>query len=167
MIKTRYLEADAMALRQSWGIYLVLAVIPPLAMIGMIFYLIFDRDPFFGPRVVEESTATGWIWFVLGMLWISVTLPAGFYVRRHYWARFYEGGTVRARNYIKGNVAIWLPLVVAGVLGFIGFAATRFAGSLFTSVTAFVIFLAMYPTGHAMTRPVGDHDDPGVYEEPK
>lgn len=167
MLKTRYLEADALALRQAWGIYLVLGLIPPLVMIGMIFFLIFTGQSFFGPRMSGESTDAGWIWFIAGMVWISLALPLAFYLRRNFWASYYAGGTVRPSNYLKGNMAVWTPLVIAGVLGFIGFAATLFAGSIFTSLLAFVVFLSMYPNGHAMTRQVGDHDDPGVYEEPK
>jgi hypothetical protein len=166
-LKTRYVEADALALRQAWGIYLLCGLIPPLALIGTIFYLLLSGQSSLGPATPDESTRWGWAWFVGGMVWISATLPLGFYLRRGYWARFYAGGTVRPRNYLKGNVVVWLPLVVAGIFGFVGFALTLFAGSIFTSLMAFIIFLSMFPNGHAMTRAVGDHDDPGVYEEPK
>lgn len=166
-LKTRYVEADALALRQAWGIYLVCGVIPPLVMIAMIFFLLLTGQNVLGPAVRQESTTWGWAWFIGGMIWIGATLPAAFYVRRGFWAAYYAGGTVRPSNYLKGNLVIWLPLVVGGIVGFVGFALTLFAGSIFTSMMAFVIFLAMYPNGHAMTRAVGDHDDPGVYEEPK
>lgn len=167
LLKTRYVEADALALRQAWGIYLLCAVLPPLVMIGTIFYIIFAGDGLFGPSVAEERTNAGWAWFIGGMIWIGLSLPLAFYIRRGFWARFYAGGVVGPRNYLKGNLVIWAPLVIGGIIGFIGFAATLFAASIFTSVMAFIIFLAMFPNGHAMTRAVGDHDDPGVYEEPR
>lgn len=162
------LEEDALALRKAWGYYLLLGVIPPLAMILMIFYLIFTSGTLaLGPRVMVGNLTAGWIWFIGGMLWIGVTVPVSFYLRRRYWDEYYRGGVVSPSNYIKGNMAIWLPLVVAGVAGFIGFGATRYVANLFTSLLAFMIFLTMFPNGHAMTRPIGDHDDPGVYEEPR
>ena len=165
----RYLKESALALRQAWAIYFVMAAIPPLAMIGMIFFLILwgPGSGVFGPRVIEESTSWGWTWLLIGMFWLSITVPLTFWLRRGYWKAYYTGGTVRGGDYLKGNLAIWLPLVVAGVMGFVGFAATRYVASLFTSVTAFIVFLTLFPNGHAMTRAVGDHDDPAVYEEPR
>lgn len=162
-----HLQASSLALRKAWGAYFVLAALPPLAMIGAIFFLILT--PSRGPdvRAVEAADRAGWYWFLAGMVWISIWVPVSFYIRRRYWHAYYEGGLVEPRDYLKGDLAIWLPLVVAGVIGFIGFASTQYVANLFTSITAFLVFLTMFPNGHAMTRPVGDHDDPGVYEEPK
>ena len=161
------LEADALALRKAWGLYFLLALLPPLAMIGAIFYLLFTSASLMGPQVVEANSTLGWAWFLGGMIFIGLSLPASFFARRKLWAAYYEGGVVDAGNYVKGNLVVWAPLVVAGVLGFVGFALTFYVASLFTSVLAFVIFLALTPNGHAMTRPVGDEEDSGVYEEPK
>ena len=162
-----HMEASALALRKAWGIYFALAVIPPLAMIMSIFYLIFA--PSRGPdvQVVGLANNAGWGWFLVGMGWIAVWVPISFYLRARYWEAYGRGELVQPSDYLKGNLAIWLPLVIAGVIGFIGFASTRYVASLFTSVMAFMIFQTMFPNGHAMTRPVGDHDDPGVYEDPK
>ena len=167
-MRTAYLGEAAMALRSAWALYLALALLPPLAMIATIFFLIFrGGDNVFGPNVIIASTTAGWYWLLAGMLWISVAVPAAFFVRRIYWNQYYKGHPVGPGDYLKGNAAIWLPLVLAGVMGFVGFAATRYVASLFTSITAFIVYLSMSPNGHAMTRPVGDHDDPAVYEEPK
>lgn len=160
------LDESALALRKAWGIYLVMAVIPPLFMILSIFFLLATPQPWYRPIISTEGNTAGWLGFVAGMVWISISVPAGFYIRGKYWRAYYQGELVSPRDYIRGNLAIWFPLVIAGVAGFVGFAATRYVSNVFTSMTAFVIFLAMHPTGHAMTRPVGDHDDPGVYEEP-
>ena len=168
-MNTIYIKESALALRQAWGIYFVFAAVPPLVMIATIFFLILwgPGSGVFGPRVIAESPGWGWTWLLVGMFWLSITVPLTFWVRRGFWREYYSGGTVRAADYLKGNVAIWMPLVIAGVMGFVGFAATRYVASLFTSVMAFIIFLTLFPNGHAMTRAVGDHDDPGVYEEPR
>ena len=168
-MQTTYLKESALALRKAWGAYLLMGFVPPLAMIGCVFYLIIGAPGagVFGPSVVFESRTAGWWWLVGGMIFLSVTVPISFFVRRVYWVNYYRGEVVGPANYLKGNFAIWLPLVAAGVLGFVGLALTHYVASLFTSVMAFMIFLTMFPNGHAMTRPVGDHDDPAVYEEPK
>jgi hypothetical protein len=160
------LDESALALRKAWGIYLLMAILPPMVMILSIFYLIFTPLEWYDRRVIPLENTAGWVFFLLGMIWIAATVPISFYIRSRYWSAYYRDDVVSPGDYIKGNVAIWLPLVIAGVMGFIGFAATRYVANLFTSITAFMIFLTMFPNGHAMTRPIGDHDDPGVYEEP-
>lgn len=160
------LDESALALRKAWGLYLVMALLPPLTMILSIFYLLATPQPWFRPIVSTAGNTAGWVCFVAGMVWIGLSVPVAFLVRGRYWRAYDEGKLVGPGNYIKGNLAVWLPLVIAGIAGFVGFAMTRYVANLLTSVTAFVIFLAMHPSGHVMTRPVGDQDDPGVYEEP-
>lgn len=164
-----YLPLDeiGLAIRKAWLAYIVLALIPPSAMIAAIFFLIFTGND----RIIQSPTdldgTAGMIWTIAGLTWVGLSLPLAFFIRRGLWAAYYEGGVVKPDNYLKGWLVIWLPLVFGGVLGFIGLAATREVASLFTSMLAFIVFLAMVPNGHALTRPVGDHDDPGVYEEPR
>ncbi len=167
LLSYRQLDDRAMALRKAWAIYLAMAVLPPLFMIFSIFYLIFTPLNWYDRQIIPLENTAGWYSFLLGMIWISVTVPLSFYMRRHYWSAYYHGELVEPGNYLKGNLSIWIPLVIAGILGFVAFALTRYVANLFTSVTAFVIFLTMFPNGHAMTRPIGDHDDPGVYELPR
>ena len=166
IVRVSHLDESALALRKAWAIYLTLALVPPMAMIMSIFWLLLAPRGWYQPLISTEANMTGWVSFLAGMIWISVTVPVGFAMRSRYWGAYYEGGLVEPVEYHKGNLAVWIPLVIAGIGGFIGFAATYYVANLFTSMTAFVIFLALHPTGHAMTRPVGDHDDPGVYEEP-
>jgi hypothetical protein len=167
MLSYSELDDKALALRKAWGLYLILGHLPPLVMILTIFYLIFTPLNWYDTPVAPIQNTAGWVSFVLGMTWIAVTVPISFYMRRRYWDAFYQGSLVEPGDYLKGNLSIWIPLVLAGIGGFIAFAATRYVANLFTSVSAFVIFLTMFPNGHAMTRPVGDHDDSGVYEEPR
>jgi len=161
------LDESALALRKAWGLFLLLGVTTPLFMILAIFYLLLTPLGWYDRAVTPLDNVAGWTFFIGGMTWISLTVPLGFYLRSKYWAAYYRGEVVAPGDYIKGNLAIWIPLVIAGVVGFIAFAGTRFVANLFTSVTAFVIYMSMFPNGHAMTRPIGDHDDSGVYEEPK
>ena len=166
VVVTPQFDETGLALRKAWGAYLFLALLPPMMMIMSIFWLLLAPRGWYQPLISTEQNMAGWLAFVAGMIWISVTVPVGFFLRSRYWSAYYRGELVDPAEYHRGNLAVWIPLVVAGVAGFIGLAATHYVANLFTSVTAFVMFLALYPTGHAMTRPVGDHDDPGVYEEP-
>ena len=165
------LDHAGLALRKAWAIYIVLALIPPGAMIASIFALLFTRNDAMSEVQPGQYYGFGdfWglVWLVIGMIWIGVTVPLGFFIRRAKWKAFYEGGLVDADDYLAGWLPIWIPLVIGGVLGFVGLALTAEVGNLFTSMLAFVVFLSMAPNGHALTRPVGDHDDPAVYEEPK
>ena len=160
-------DAVAFELRKAWATYFALALLPPGAMITAIFFLIFRG----GDAVLNNDGLMdgfwGMTWLIVGMIWIGAALPAGFFARRVLWHRFYEGGVVEPRRFLPGCLVVWAPLVLAGVMGFVGFALTREAGVLLVSMLAFIVFLAMFPNGHSMTRPVGAVDDPGVYEEPK
>ena len=166
------LDEAGLALRKAWAIYILLALIPPGAMIAAIFTLLFTRND----TLADVPTAQqyggfggfwGLVWLTFGMVWISIFVPLGFFIRRAKWKAFYEGGLVSGKDYLAGWLPIWVPLVIGGVIGFVGLALTAEVGNLFTSMLSFVVFLSMAPNGHALTRPVGDHDDPGVYEEPK
>ena len=160
------LDEAGVALRTAWASYLGLALVPPAAMIGSIFFLLFtgnDRTL----HGAEYRDFAGMAWLVAGMIYIGVALPLAFYVRRLKWTAFYEGGVVAPKDYLAGWMAVWVPLVIGGVLGFVGLALSGEFANVFTSMLSFVVFLSMTPNGHALTRPVGDVDDPGTYEEPK
>ncbi len=162
------LDEAGLALRMAWVTYIGLALIPPAAMIASIFFLIFTGND----RVIQNTAGAGSTWpgiifLIGGLTFVGVALPLAFYARRKLWINYYEGGVVPPGNYLRGWMAVWIPLVIGGVLGFIGLALTREVGNLFTSLLAFMVFLSMTPNGHALVRPVGDQDDPGTYEEPK
>lgn len=161
------LGAIGLAIRKAWLTYILLGLVPPAVMIGTIFWLIFTGNDRILQNYAGLEGSWGMVWLVGGMAWIGVTVPLAFFIRRGLWKGYYEGGVVRPENYLKGWFVIWLPLVIGGVIGFVGLALTREVASLFTSMLSFIVFLSMYPNGHALTRPIGDHDDPAVYEEPK
>ena len=149
-----------MAMRKTWLIFIGLALVPPAAMIASIFFLIWD-----GGNMMRSFGGVGWL--VVGMVWISVTVPLAFYIRRQLWIDWFKGdGVVSPENYVKGNVIVWAPMVIGGVMGFVGMALTAGPASLFTSITALVLFISQAPDGSALTKPVGDHDDPAVFEHP-
>ncbi len=166
-METVALDEAGLALRLAWLTYIGLALIPPAAMIASIFVLLFTGNDLVSTSTRGSDNFWGMTWLVLGMTFIGIALPAAFYVRRMLWIEFYNGSVVKPSNYLKGWLVIWLPLVFAGVLGFVALALTKDFGTVFISMMAFIVFLAMAPNGHAMTRPVGDDDDPGTYEEPK
>ena len=163
-----YLPLDqiGLALRKAWLTYFVLAAVPPAAMIGSIFFLIFTGS---GKSVDTGSSWTnpGFLWLLAGMVFLSVAIPLAFVIRRRMWAMYYEGEVVPPQNYLRGWLVVWLPLIVGGILGFVGLALSREVASIFTSMLSFIVFLSMAPNGHALVRPVGHEDDPAVYEEPK
>ena len=161
--RVNFLPVDeiGLAIRKNWALYLAFALVPPAAMILCIFALIWNGGTRF-------SSFGGIGWLIAGMTWISVAVPIAFYVRRRLWINWYEGhGVVSPENYFKGNLVVWTPMIIAGVMGFMGTAITAGPASLFTSITALVLFLSQNPDASALTKPVGDHDDPGVYQEPK
>ena len=161
--RVNFLPIDELGLasRKAWLTYIGLALVPPGAMIFSIFYLLFQ-----GGATVRSFGGIGWL--MVGMFWLGIAVPGSFFVRRRIWNRWYTGeGVVRPDEYMKGNLVVWGPMVVGGVMGFIGTALTAGPASLFTSITALILFLTQAPDASALTKPVGDHDDPAVYQEPK
>ena len=161
------LDEAGLALRGAWASYLVLALVPPAAMIGSIFFLLFTGNDRTFTDDPQGFDFFGMAWLVAGMIYIGIALPVSYYVRRLCWIDFYKGGVVDPKDYLKGWLAVWIPLVIGGVLGFVGLALTAEFATVFISMLSFVVFLSTTPNGHALTRPVGDVDDPGTYEEPK
>ena len=161
--RVRFLPIDeiGLAIRKNWLLYLAFALVPPATMILCIFFLIWN-----GAAMEQSFGGVGWL--VVGMTWISIAVPLAFFIRRKLWIDWYRGdGVVSPENYFKGNLIVWTPMVIGGMMGFIGTAMTAGPASLFTSITALVLFLSQNPDASALTKPVGDHDDPAVYQEPK
>ncbi len=159
----------SLELRKAWATYLLLALIPPSAMIASIFALLFIGDGRDNSGVATASLTDGGMpWLLVGLTFIGLAVPLAFWYRRTCWASYYvQGQVVEPENYLKGWLAVWIPLVLGGVFGFVALAITGEFSVVFISMLAFVVFLSMTPNGHAMTRPVGHEDDPAVYEEPK
>ena len=161
------IDDAGLALRKAWAVYLLLGLLPPAGMIAAIFFMLFrgtDALERMAPQIVGSW---GVPLTIAGQCWIGATLPIAFFVRARFWSDFRDGGVVAPKEYLKGWLAVWTPLVIGGVFGFVAFAITREPANLLTCALAFVIFMSMLPNGHAMTRPVGHEDDSAVYEEPK
>ena len=151
-------RAASRGLQAAWGIYLVLAALPaPLAIVGIWVGLLAETSD------AELSN----LFMLVNFGWLTVTVPVAFLIQRQLFDNYHHGKPVAPEKYVAGMLAIWLPLSVAGVVGMIGWIVARTPLlAIVPSILALLVFLIFHPTGAAMTKPVGDHDDPGVYEEP-
>ena len=146
------------AMQIAWAIYLVLALAPaPLAIVGI----------WRGLLVSTSDADLSNQFMMLNFLFLGLAVPASFWFQRKCFANYYKGECVAPRDYLKGMVAIWLPLATAGVAGMLGWIISGTPlMSIVPTILALVVYLVFHPSGAAMYRPVGDHDDPAVYEEP-
>jgi hypothetical protein len=146
------------ALRNAWLIYLVLGQVPALlAIVGIWVGLLAGSS--------DEWLSN--LFMLLGFAWLTVAIPAGLLYMRLKFNNYYKGRSVSPRNYLLGLLPLWVAMVLGGAIGMFGWIVSRTPlPAVMPSVIAFVVFLVFHPTGHAMTRPVGDSDDPAVYEEP-
>ena len=119
-------------------------------------------------REANSAEETPMIGFYVGCGLLALSM-AGTFVKRVYHGAYYRGERVAPDDYLKGMLAIWLPIGGAVIASLI--LTVVFANPLPTPVPAIVGIILLFiflPNGHAMTRPhAGATDDPGSYEEPK
>jgi hypothetical protein len=148
------------ALRRAWMIWLTLLFIPFFAFMGLIFYLMT------GPGPVRSGLAHGF--FFASMAWIALATPVGFYLRARLFRAYDRGQPVQPRAYVIGMTLIWLPLEIGGLMAIIGaFVSNSLIPNIIPAMLAFVLFTPFWPSGHAMTRALGDKDDFELYKEPR
>ena len=63
---------------------------------------------------------------------------------------------------------LWLTIEVGGVMALLGcLVSGSLLPNLLPAMVAFMLFTPFWPSGRAMTNPVGNDDDFEVYEEPR
>jgi hypothetical protein len=147
------------ALRFAWRIWLVLLVIPFLVFLAAVVAVpLYAQDP--GP--VTQP------WFIAAIVYTGLAVPGAFFIRERLFRDYWQGRTVAPRRYLAGMLVIWLTIESAGLISLAGsFASGSLFPNLLPAVFAFVSYLAFWPTGSAMTTPVGDVDDSSVFLHPR
>lgn len=151
-------EGVGRAMQIAWGIYLALGLLPAaFSVLGIWVSLL-----------AESSDPDLSLWFMIaGSVWLSIAIPVALLIRRAAFSAYYDGGLVSPANFLRGSIPLWIAVVSGGLIGQVGWIVSRTpVVSSLVAVCALVVYLVFHPTGHAMTRPVGGHDDPALYEEP-
>lgn len=150
-----------MAMRIAWWTWLVL-LLTPFILFLIAAYRITDES-----AVVNKELARGW--FVGVMAYMCVMAPVSFFWRSHKFKAYWQGDVVAPKDYLMGQVPVWLVLEIGGLLSLIGCLVSKtFVPCILPAVAAFMFFLPLWPSGVAMVRRnVGNVDDPARYQEPR
>ena len=148
------------ALRIAWVSWLGLLAAPALMCLFVMWNLLDDELP--------GDAAQAQRWFLATMIYMAVAIPAAFFWRSHEFKCYWDGCVVSPRNYLKGMLIVWLTMEVGGMMALAGCLVTRsLLPNLLPAMVAFMLFTPFWPSGRAMTHPVGNDDDFEVYEEPR
>jgi len=149
------------AMRIAWMMWLTMLAIPFVLSMAVMFTLDWNS------QVVIRNDA-GRVWFVIALAWIGITGPLAFFVRGRIFQAFGRGEVVAPRHYLMGMMAIWLAFEIGGILSVVGvWKSQSLAPCIAPALLAFMLFTPFWPSGRAMTRPVGDVDDAEIYEDPR
>lgn len=150
------------ALSQAWVIWLTLIATILIGAVAVLWYLFMFKGE--DVRTADDGGMAG---FYLGMALLALSM-GGFFVKRVYHGAYFRGELVEPHRYLKGMLAIWLPIGGTALASLA--LSVVFANPLPTPVPALVATILLFtfrPNGSAMTKHAGGSDDPGSYEEPK
>jgi hypothetical protein len=148
------------ALWIAWRYWFVLLVIPFLLFLAAAVYPVF--------ATVEPRPELAHRWFIFTIIWTGVSVPAAFFVRERLFRDYWEGRTVEPGRYLAGMLVVWLTIESVGLISLAGcFVSGSLLPDLIPGLFAFVLFLTLWPTGEAMTTPVGAEDDSAVFRHPR
>ena len=89
-------------------------------------------------------------------------------MRNRYFKEYWNGKVVAPADYLKGMACMWIATEIGGIIALVGcFMANDLVPNILPAAAAFGLFVPFWPSGHAMTRPVGLVDDNEVYEDPR
>lgn len=148
------------ALRKAWGIWLAMLLIPFVVFIALLWSLLW------GELQPEGRLAVGFFW--ASMVWLLFAVPGAFILRNNMFKAYWNGETVDPTTYLRGMITIWLAPEIGGLLALIGcwISGTLLPG-LFPAAIAFMLFTPFWPTGRAMSDPVGQADDDEIFRHPR
>ena len=151
----------ALTLRRAWVIWFALLGSPFILFLVTVWQLM-DED------ASTASPGFARTWFLGSMAYLALVIPAAFFWRSRIFKAYWSGQVVAPRDYLKGMLTIWLALETGGLVGLVGCLITgKVLPCLLPALVAFIIFVPLWPSGRAMTRPVGNEDDPELYEDPR
>jgi hypothetical protein len=157
-----------LALRYAWYCWLVMLVIPFLVFLGTVWSFMSSSDSILGAgQRPNMDLANGW--FIASVAYMVLIVPASFFVRSRFFRGYWRGECVSPRDYFKGMMTVWVALEIGGLLSLAGCIMSRaMAPCILPSLVAFMMFVAMWPSGRAMVcLDRGVSDDPEKYEEPR
>ena len=149
------------ALRYAWVFWLGLLLFPAMVFLYVVWALMGDGVP----ATAHQASSH---WFLGAMAYMVIAVPLAIFWRSHLFKSYWQGEVVDPSAYLRGMMIVWIALEIGGLLGLTGCLVTRgFLPNLIPAVVAFVLFLPLWPSGRSMVTHVGNHDDPGTYEEPR
>jgi hypothetical protein len=160
-VQSRTQLTPGQALRIAWISWLVLLAIPALTFLFVMWSMI-------GNEGIPGDLAAGERWFLACMIYLALAVPAAFFWRSREFKCYWDGCVVSPKNYLKGMLIVWLTLEVGGLVALAGCMVTNsMTPNVLPALVAFILFTPFWPSGRAMTNPVGNDDDFEIYEEPR
>ena len=148
------------ALRRAW-LWWVILLAGPFLLLQWLIWRLATGD-------VGHSHADAQKWFVAAMAYLLLVLPVSFFWRGRLFKDYWLGRPVEPRRYIFATIAVGLAMALGGIFSLIGCYMTgSFMPNLIPALLALLLFALHWPTGRAMVKPVGNVDDPQIYEEPR
>ena len=149
------------ALRLAWCCWLLLLAIPAVMFLVVMWKLIDDETIAAEPAVAQR-------WFLGTMAYLAVMVPASFFLRSRDFRSYWAGECVTPGRYLRGMLSVWITMEIGGLLALSGCLMTQsLVPNLLPALVAFILFIPFWPSGRAMTCPVGHHHDAQHYEEPR
>jgi hypothetical protein len=151
------------AMRIAWWLWFSLLLLPFIYFIAVMVALMNEA----GAGTPRNESASN-MWFIGSVIFMCVVAPLSFFLRSHLFRPYWRGEVVPPKAYVMGMAAVWLALELSGIVSLTGCLVTKsLLPCILPGIAAFVLFLPLWPSGHAMVRRnVGNADDPGRYEEP-
>jgi hypothetical protein len=150
----------ALALRYAWISWLTFLLLPFFLFLYVIVNLTDETS--------ARHLASAQVWFVISMAYMAIVVPGAIFWRSQLFKPYWQGQTVSPRQYLKGMFLVWLSLEIGGLLSLTGCLVNHtLLPNLLPALVAFMLFTPLWPSGRAMTRHIGNEDDPEKYEEPR
>ena len=157
----RGILTPALAIRIAWLTFIFLLFLP-LILLAIVFALY--SHPGMSPRLGHGAT----LWFVLGMAYLALAVPAALFYRRHVCGAYARGGVVAPRQYLVGMLTVWLTLEIGVVVPIVGCYVTgSFQPVLVPAAVALVFLDTLWPGGRMMIGRLGGREDPEIYQPPR
>jgi len=147
------------ALRLAWIIWLVMLALPFFVFLAVVWALMGDR---------QANPQTANVWFIFSLAWLGLCVPVAFFLRSRVFKAYWTGRAVSPRSYLTGMFTVWATIELGGLISLLGcYFSHSFTPNIMPAIVAFILFTPFWPTGRAMTKPVGHEEDPELYRHPR
>lgn len=149
------------ALLAAWVCWWTLLTIPFLVFLSVIWRQMYlELTP--APQQMAHR------WFIFAMAFLGVSVPLAFFAQGRAFRAYWQGQAVEPRKYLRGMITIWMSLEFSGLVALFGCWYTNtLLPNMLPAILAFMLFVPLWPNGHAMSRPLVNESDPADYEEPR